>query len=496
MPSLLFAAFCGGTNRERAGVIDDEQTINLFRSTVEVQGAAKTAYLIGTPGLKPLFAPPKAGAGRGSFTQDGRHWTVISDALYEITVDPVTYTGITTIPDDGLPVHFASNGDLGRQLAISGGGVLTIVNLDTFVVTIPVLPFTHTPVMVGYMDGYFVLLEDDSTKFWFSALPSGGGGLVWDALDFVQRSTASDHFVGLAVANNRVWCFGGETSEAYENTGDADNPFQPIAGSLFQIGLAARYSLSIGINTLRWLGRSSRGGAVVYRMDGYGGTRISTHAIEATLAGGANLADAEALTYDQEGHLFYALTCPSVTVQGYIGWSPCWDETEQEWHTRAGWQSTTGDYIGWRVRGHAFIGATHVVGSRDGPQMYALDLETYTDDGAIIRAVRRAPYLGAEKDWVFLDEVELGIEAGVGLVTGQGSDPQYLLNLSKDGGKTWTSAGAGRLGAIGETLTRTFWTRLGRARLDRLVLEVVITDPVKRVLGPGLWIRATPGKAA
>jgi hypothetical protein len=287
--------------------------------------------------------------------------------------------------------------------------------------------------------------------------------------------------------------FGSETSEAYEDVGDADNPFQPIKGSLFPIGLAARWSIGAGPKTLRWLGTSHVSGPAVYRLDGYGGTRISTHALEAQLATATTLADAEALDFEQDGHLFYALTCPSI---GDAGVTPVWDETEQQWHERAAWNTALGRFEMWRARGHAFVHQVHLVGSRDSGAIWALDLDTYDDEGQILRAVRRAPYLSAENVWGFLDRFELGVENGVGLVSGQGSDPTIELRVSKDSGNTWDSAGTARLGPMGAYDDRTVWTRLGRARLDRLVFEVVITDPVKRVIGPGAWLQVTPGKAA
>lgn len=471
--------------------MDAARTVNLARTLVESADAPTHAWLVGTPGRRRLGLVGTSG-GRGVFEQDGRTWTVCGDTLYElVTLSPFLATSRGTIVNDGLPVSWATNGDGGQQLAIVGGGQLKILNLTTNLLSAPIaLPLTRAPLHIGYLDGYFVLSEKDSLLTWFSAIENGTS---WDALDFFTRSTASDRIVGMVCANNRVWIFGSETTEAYEDVGDADNPFQPIKGSLFQIGCAGAATISVGVSTVRWVGRSGIGGAVLYRLEGYAGRRISTHAIEAALAKATTLADAEGLTYEQDGHLYYAVTCPSA---GDAGETYVIDETDgQAWHQRAAWNATLGREEKWAVRGHAYIGTTHVVGARDSGAICALELDTYDDDGAILRSVRRAPYLGAENAWATLDRVELGIEGGVGLTLGQGSDPQIELRVSKDGAKTWWSAGVAAIGKIGEFDTRAFWTRLGRVRVDRLVLEVVITDPVKRALGPGLWLSLTPGKA-
>lgn len=488
----LFSAFCGGSDAERSLSMDAADTVNLYPSTVESHGTAKSRYLLGTPGCRVLGEVATVG-GRGAFTQDGRTWIVTGDTLYEITaLSPFTTVSRGTIVNDGQPVSWASNGDGGGQLAIVGGGQLKILTLATNVLSAAiVLPLTNAPLMVGFLDAYFILSEVDTLRCWFSAIENGSS---WDALDFFARSTASDRVVAMVCADNRIWLFGSETSEAYEDVGDADNPFQPIKGSLFQIGIAAAWSLSVGANTLRWLGRSTRGGAVVYRLDGYSGTRISTHAIERILGQATTLSDAEGLTYEQDGHLFYCLSCPSA---GEAGVTLVVDEIEQQaWHRRAWWNPALGREEVWRVRGHAYVGVLHVVLSRDSGTVWALDLETYTDDGQLFRARRRAPYLGAEATMAFVDRFELGVEQGVGLTSGQGVDPQIELRLSKDRAKTWFSAGNAALGPMGNYDDRTVWTRLGQAWVDRLVFEVVITDPVKRVIGPGAWIDVTPGRVS
>jgi hypothetical protein len=487
--STLFAAFCGASTAERSVSADAARTINMYRTTVESDGSPKRAYLIGTPGLD-AFGTVATEGNRGVFTQDGRTWSVVGGTLYEaVTLDPFNAVDRGAILDDGQPVSFASNGDGGAQLAIVGGGQLKVLNLVTNVLSAAIaLPMTRNPGLIGFLDGYFIINERNSLICWFSAIEDG---TLWDALDFFTRSTASDHIIGQVCANNRCWIFGSETSEAYEDVGDADNPFQPIKGSLFQIGCFSEWTINVGVNTVRWGGRSSRGGAVIYRLDGYNGTRVSTHAIEAQLGNAPTLADAEAMTYEQDGHLFYCLTCPSAGADGetYV-----WDETETEWHDRTS-RTALGREGQWRVRGHAYVGSTHVVGSWDSGKIWALDLNTYDEDGEILRAVRRAPYLSAESAYAFIDAFELGVEPGSGLVSGEGSAPDAELRISKDRGKTWFSAGTAPLGPLGQYDDRTFWTRLGRARVDRLVFEVVISAPVKRVIGPGAWLRVTPGRA-
>jgi hypothetical protein len=297
----------------------------------------------------------------------------------------------------------------------------------------------------------------------------------------------------MACANNRVWVFGSETSEAYEDTGDADNPFQPIKGSLFQIGCAGTWTMSVGVSTIRWVGRSGIGGAVVYRLDGYAGTRISTHAIEAKLAAATTLADAEAVTIDQDGHLCYALTCPSAGVAGET-W--VFDETERAWHQRSAWNAD--------ARPRRDVGRARACLRR--PAACRREPHHGRDPGAgsgHLRRRRRDPARGApgavpRRGERLRDPRSRRARDGSRRRPRQRPGHRSAGGAARlgDSGKTWWSAGPAAIGAMGEHGACVFWTRLGQVRIDRLVLEVVITDPVKRIFGPGLWLSVTPGRAA
>jgi hypothetical protein len=87
-----------------------------------------------------------------------------------------------------------------------------------------------------------------------------------------------------------------------------------------------------------------------------------------------------------------------------------------------------------------------------------------------------------------ISELWLDMEVGVGATTGQGSNPQIMLKVSRDAGHTWSSELWKSIGAIGKYLTEVKWTRLGRGY--SFTFEVTISDPVKRCI-IGAWITAS-----
>ena len=68
------------------------------------------------------------------------------------------------------------------------------------------------------------------------------------------------------------------------------------------------------------------------------------------------------------------------------------------------------------------------------------------------------------------------LEPGVGLDTGQGSDPQIMLRVSKDGGHTWGNEMWRDIGKAGVYKRRVKWDFLGIART--WTFEFVVEDPV------------------
>lgn len=70
------------------------------------------------------------------------------------------------------------------------------------------------------------------------------------------------------------------------------------------------------------------------------------------------------------------------------------------------------------------------------------------------------------------DRFELGMGTGVGLTTGQGSDPQISLLISDDGGKQFYHYDTRSLGKKGDYLDRVYWSKLGSSYNRVYRLEV------------------------
>jgi len=139
-----------------------------------------------------------------------------------------------------------------------------------------------------------------------------------------------------------------------------------------------------------------------------------------------------------------------------------------------------------------------ILGDYKDGRIYAYDLSVYADDDNIqkwLRSWRALPVNGNDMKRTAQHSLQLDCETGVGLNSGQGSDPQVMLRWSDDGGHTWSNEHWASMGAIGTYGTRTFWRRLGMTnKLRDRVYEVSGTDPVKvTIMGANLILSPTNG---
>jgi hypothetical protein len=445
----------------------DARMVNLF---AEVLSEGKeAAFLQRAPGLRKLNTVGN-GPIRGlwAFAADDDVAFVVSGTeLYKISPTYVP-TLIGTVAGTG-PVSMADNG---TQLFIAANGPSYIYNNTTNAfgpITDPDFPGAVT---VAYLDGYFVFNQPNSQLMWVTQLLDGTS---IDPLDFASTEGAPDGLIAVSSNFREIWAFGTNSIEVWYDSGASDFPLQRIQGAFNELGLAAPFSVAKVDNGLFWLGRDRRGQGIVYRANGYSGERISTHAVEWQIQQYANLTDAIAYTYQQDGHSFYVLIFPTANTT----W--VYDLATQAWHERAGF--VDGAFT--RHRSNCQMAFNHeiVVGDFENGNIYAFDLDDYSDNGSIQKWLRTWRALGPGKNDLKRSaqhSLQLDVESGVGLNTGQGDDPQVMLRWSDDGGHTWSNEHWSSMGKIGQFYKRVFWRRLGMTlKIRDRVYEVSGTDPVK-----------------
>jgi len=442
-----------------------EQDISGNELLVNVYPRASTGgkypfNLINTPGLA-FFCELPTFPVLGLHNNKGRVFAVTPSKMYEIfkngtfkELGDVDLKGRVSMEDNGIQVVVV-DGFKGFYYDANTKEVEQITN-EAF----------YPASTVTYQDGYFLFDRKGTGQFFISELLD----VDFDPLDFATAEGQPDPLVAILSDHREIFLFGTETIEVWYNSGASDFPFERNQGAFIEKGCGARYSVAKQNNTVYFIGSD----LMVYQMTGYTPVRISTHAVEKTLKD-VDLSDAFAYTYQDEGHLFYVLTIPSRDIT----W--CFDISTGAWHVRQSYQ------FGRHQSNNAiFFDSKTLVGDFQNGRIYQMAGNFYTDDGEPVVREFVLPTVNNGREFLTVDSLEFDMGTGVGLISGQGDDPELRVYFSKDSGKTYSeSFKRGRIGKVGEYLTRAKVNRFGAAR--QFTFKVEISDPIPIDIG-GAWV--------
>lgn len=435
-----------------------QKRVNFY---LEIQEDADKTRLVnyGTPGLT-LHANPGANPTRGAHAIGNYVYVVNQNTLYQVDNAGIAIAKGTLLTMSG----FVDMADNGTQIMIVDGTYGYIYNIAAGTVTQITDPDFPGANHVTFNDGYFIVNKPNSGQFFISA---SYNGLAWDALDFATAESNPDNLVRAVADHGELILLGEVSTEFHTNSGGLDFPYTR-SGAAIEWGIAARWSLAKFDNSLIWLAKNRMGEVQVVRLNGYSPQRVSTFDIETIINSYSGVSDATGFSYLLNGHPFYQLNFTSANASWlYDGASNCWSELK----------SGTG-----RHRAELavnYLNRTLVCDYSSG-NIYNLDSDVYTDNGDMMVSELVSKHVFADLERYCISELQVDLEAGVGLATGQGSDPQIMLQISKDGGHTWGAERWISMGKIGEYKRRAKWNRLGQSR--NWTFKIRISDPVKRVI--------------
>lgn len=464
----MMIPFIGQSYRHDSLPISAQRCLNIYAEK-QPPGAKTQVSGHGPPGIV-TWATLGTGPIRGWKLLGGLLYVVSGPWLYSVTNAPtpvVTQLG-GQISGSGV-VSIADNGD---EIVIVNGTNGYIYDTTSGFRIITDTDF-HAAKTVAFLDGFFLYDRDGTNQVFRSDLLDGAS---YEALAFASKEAKSDNVQAVLNVNQIAYVLGVSSSELWPNANAAFFPFQRQA--TIDRGLIAPHATAQEDQTLFLIGEDR----IAYKLSGTQLMRISTHAIEQAWQKYTSISNAFGLAYTWNGHKFIVFTFP--TEQVALGDSASWayDISTGLWHERLSYDRM-GNPLG-RWRANCTIAAydkTLVGDALTGKIGYLSGtVQTEFDDPIYARAV--APTISAGTKRVFCSALQLDIEAGVGLTSGQGEDPQVMLDISEDSGFTWGSQQSWEsMGRKGAYRTQPRWTRLGSTDTG-FTFGITISDPVKKTI--------------
>jgi hypothetical protein len=325
--------------------------------------------------------------------------------------------------------------------------------------------FPNGATSVAFLAGYFLVNVPNSGRFQASSLYDG---FTWDGLDFWTAEANPDNLTALWAAHGTLYLYGPLTIEFWAPSGDT-RIFARIGGAGAEWGIPSPWSIDrFGDNEI-FLAKNRMGQFQVSLLQGFNVIPVSTADVTHDMNALTAIEGATAYSYMMDNHLFYQINFAS---KSYL-----YDASAPQGGAWCELSSNGARHFG-EIR-FELLSKPYICDYRNG-KIYVPALDAYTDNGTPIVREWTSKHVFNAFERVTVDELQVEFEPGVGLVSGQGSDPQAMLKISRDGGATFGNEHWAPIGKIGGYLTRVIWRQLGRAR--DIVFKISVSDPVKVVI--------------
>jgi hypothetical protein len=438
--SRLYEVFSNGTSTDRGDVGTDGKPVQIFPNGNQLLiASAGVAYCDNGSG------PVAASFTTGSFAG-------------VVNVVHGTFPAIRALVEWVSGDQFVAT-MAGQTITIDGTAYTVALFLDPQTLSLTTNPLTASnkayscvPALAAsqgaFLDGYFIVVQPNSRQINISAIDDGTN---WNALDFALKEGYPDNIAAILADHEELWVFGTDTTEVWQDTGDANFPLARIPGAFIHHGCIAPYS-PVRLNTgVAWLSSDpQRGGIRALFAQGFQPTDISFKAVPTIWETYSTVADAVSFSYVEGGHEFWILTFPTANAT----W--CFDATEGQWTQRGWWNGASNDRQ--RQMSHAYVFGKHIVGDWSNGKLYQQAVSLLDDNATAIHWERTAPFLADELEWLFFSRFQLDMEAGQSLVA-----PAVSLSWSDDGGHTFSTP----IAMTPDKATyagRLFRNRLGKSR--------------------------------
>lgn len=427
---------------------------------LELDQNSENQALVPFPGLT-LWATTGAGNGRGLGTFNNELYAVTGNTLYKIASNAAA-TSIGAINGSSRCVLETSTGsivianDAGKPYEYDGTTLTQGTDVD--------LPNAAT---VTYIRNR-VVYDGDNSDIVFADLSSP---LVVNSANITSDDVKPDDTLAVKAFRDQLFAFSEKSIAPYYNSGVGNPPYSIIQNAVQEVGLGAIHSIDSNYRSLYFLGSDF----IPYRIGGIQPEPIGNPSIGQAIQSYPNKEDAYGVCFNFNNEYFYMLTFP-----GSATWLFC--ENSASW-TNLSYGVDGDPHL---ILDYAYCYGKHLVSDRSSGNIYELDFDAFDDNGEVIVRQRdtikvSGKMFGAPGKEIFMHSLELIMETGTGIISGQGSDPVVMMSYSDDGGRTWSPeqwASFGQMGSFTYS-TNPRWFDLGSFFERQFRFKV--TDPVKTV---------------
>ena len=447
----------GPSYQSRSKPLSSQQTKNWYQQFSE---SGKDQYvLMPFPGLK--YKGTSSGKNRGFHRMNEILYQVKGTSLYQIDKfgnhilrGEIQGSLRCIIADDGINMFIVVPGDRVWKYTTDTNLVTQVTNVNI-----------SGALSVGFFNNQFIYTFAD-----FSTVSSVGDGSAASGLNRIGEETLPDAMVRDFVFDEIIYRCGVRSIVAWYNSGVGSPPIEKLQGRIFNVGLAAAHSIALTDEAFYWLGDDG----VVYKSAGGSIERISTDAISNAISKYNTINDAIGFTYTFEGQNFYTITFPTENKTFCLS----------EMLGKNGWFEISSGLSSGKWQGSSVISAygKNFVADDSNGNVYILDLDTYENNGEALQRTRVIANIdarligGAIGDAITMSSVLISMETGVGLIDGQGDNPQIMIEASFDGGRTWNSGSWPRVGRLGEFVLKVKWDNINT--FYDCMIRLSSTDPV------------------
>jgi hypothetical protein len=468
----------GGSYEQKYLNYNSQRTINWYPVITTQEEQSKTQIaLFPTPGLS-TFATSTGRYGRGIFTARttlyNRCFTVIDKTLYEVNpAGTLTSRGtLTNVPTGSSKVWMEVNGN--QELMIGNYTASYYLNLSTNTLTeLTDADYPENITSLAYMDGYMVVASGG--RVYFSDANSVS---AWTGSSVFTPTLRADPTIAVGAQKGILYCFGSETIEPYYLDGTASVFSRYGATNTLQTGILSEATLAKFDQGFIFVSKSQSGELGVALLVDNQVNPIDDSAIRWKLnsvASDMNTASGHVIQ-TKDGRTVYRLSVPDLaTTFCYDISSNMW--TEQQSTVPADDSDGSINYDVYRGKYLTNFNGLNLYTDVYTGNILKEDYSIFTEVGETIRRLRRSQTFTDEdfKD-ISVVSFELDGAKGTALSSGQGSDPIMVLDVSYDGGHTYTSSYNIPLGSIGDYRVRQRVFNLGTGR--DLVFQLTLTDPI------------------